>query len=795
MQDEILSSLSKVTILDGLSTHELFELKKDFQWETFTKEAIIIEEGQKAQFLYLLVEGQVEINSRNQDYNTPQTFGPGQVFGDLSLVTGSASFYTAHCLEPCRFLRMTAEDFARMLLRWPRIYQTIIIQLSEYLNEANQMLSEKKYKEVLSSVIKLTEHQERYYGIWGSVRTTSEVEQTIEKLVNRVGNLLIRGERGTGRQMIAWHAHQRLFGETAPFVVVDGRRFEQQWEGLLSKTGTYSADSSGMPHYSLFDIALGGTIFIHDIDQISIAGQLKLAELLQYHKNKNFIIGSIQTTTSGEGQVVPELQSCFMHTHYVKPLRERKRDIPIITQGILEMLAQRNKRVLPSLTPEAMQLLLSHHYRQGNVNELIQVIERAFFLALEDVIGLEQIFFGPTSEKIGRKINLLQWSFFNKFFKESSGILWLRRISAVLFIVIIVGMITPLPISPELKVLALIWGLWWPIIAVVSPFLGRIWCTVCPFSTIMDFFQNRFHPKRTLPAVIVKYDYLIVSILFVLIFWIEVVSHMRYNLLYTGILLIVIQLAAICVSILYPRHNWCRHFCPLGGFIGVASIGSFMEVRADATVCLNKCTTLECYVGKGDIKGCPMSQHLPYLDNNLDCKLCFNCLRICPHHSVQVNIRIPAREVWHLTRINQGYVVFIGVILFILFPLNYFESLREVWSADKWLMWFSAAYITCALLGGVCGWWIGRPFKTKGASTRIKLVFAVIPLVIAGHIIYQARFIPGIDTIVLGLGSITANGFQSVFVPVLQVFQVSAALIGLLISVPAILIVLYRRKK
>lgn len=794
MKDEKLSFLSKITILAGLSTQELLELERDFQWEIYPTGSIILEEGQKAQFLYLLIEGRVEIISRNQDYNTPQTFSPGQVFGDLSMVTDSHSFYTAHCLETCRFLRMNAEDFARMLLRWPHIYRTIIGQLSAYLNEANQMLSEKKYKEVLSSVIKLNEYQKKFYGIWGSTRTTTEVEQKLGKLVSKVGNLLIRGERGTGRQMLAWYAHQRLFGDTAPFVVVDGSRFEQQWEGLLAKAGMSGVDSSALPNYSLFDIALGGTLFIQEIDQISTAGQLKLAELLKSQKKKNFVIGSIQTAKSDEEQIIPELKACFIHAHYITPLRERKRDIPVLAQGILEILAQRNNRVSPTLTPEATQLLLSHHYRHGNVTELIQVIERAFFLAKENVIGLEQIFFGPTSEKVGRKINLLQWSFFDYFFKESSGIIWLRRISAVLFILIILGMILSLEISPKMKALTLVWGLWWPVIAIVSPFLGRIWCTLCPFSTIMDFFQNRFHPKRTLPAVIVKYDYYIVSILFVLIFWIEVVSHMRYNLLYTGILLIAIQLTAILISILYPRHAWCRHFCPLGGFIGVASIGSIMEVRADPTVCLNKCTTLECYVGKGDVKGCPMSQHLPYLDNNLDCKLCYNCVRNCPHHAVQVNIRIPAREVWHLTRINQGYVTFMGVILFILFPLIYFDSLRDFWPADKWLIWFSTVYLLSAFLGGLIGRWIGKPFKTKGASTRIKLVFAFTPLILAGHIIYQARFIPGIHAIALGLGTYTVNGFQPVFVPALQVFQVGAALIGIIISVPAILIVLYRRK-
>lgn len=743
----------------------------------------------------MLTEGHVEITSQNQDHNTPQTFGQGQVFGDLSLITGNPSFYTAHCLEECRFLSITAEDFARILLRWPHIYRIIIGQLSEYLNEANHMLSEKKYKEVLSSAIKLTAYREKFYGIWGSPRTTAEVERKREEVVRQKGNFLIRGERGTGRQMMAWYVHQRLFGEEAPFVVVDGRRFEQ-WESLLAQPGMGRGEPSSLPNYSLFDIALGGTLFIQEIDQISPMTQLKLSEILMSQGKTNFVIGSIQTDPkTSEERIKPELEACFIHTYNITPLRERKRDIPIIAQGVLGKLGQRNNCHPPVLTPEATQLLLSHHYRHGNVTELIQVIERAFFLAKENVIGLEQIFFGPTSEKVGRKINLLQWSRLEYFFKKSSGILWFRRISAITFIMIIVGMLLTTEISLQLKILTLVWGLWWPAIAIVSPFLGRIWCTVCPFSAIMDFFQVKFRPKRSLPGVIVKYDYLIVSFFFVFIFWIEVITHMNTNSFYTVSLLILFQLLAIVISVLYPRHVWCHHFCPLGGFVGIASIGSILEVRADPTVCLNKCTTLECYIGKKDVTGCPMSQHLPYLDNNLDCTLCFNCVRNCPHNSIQVNIRVPAREVWHLTRVNQGYVIFIGAMLTILFPLMYFEPLRVSWPAGEWFTRFSVVYFISAFLGGYIAWVLGKPFKTKAASTHVKLIFALTPLVLAGHIIYQVHFIPGIQSVVLGVGRYSESALHSVFIPALQVLQAGAAVIGILISILAIVIVLYRNKK
>ncbi|WP_434512255.1 cyclic nucleotide-binding domain-containing protein [Desulfitobacterium sp. AusDCA] len=795
--------LAKVPFFADLTPQEIEEIAVDFQWETYPKGELILEQGQKPASFYVLCEGLVEVQNKNGERSpaSVKTVGSGSVFGELSVLMGKPFQETLLCMEKCRVLSITAADFARILLERPLIYLSIIGQLSETLDEANQLLSETKYREVLRSAIKLTQYQDKFYGIWGSVKTTKEVERKYEEIQHHPGHLLIKGERGTGRQMIAWYLHKNLFGEIAPFVLVDGLRFDHQWGSLktdkIEINNSEESSSSQLPYAKLFEIAAGGTLFIQEIDRISPATQIELAQTIKAQPYPCFVIGSIQIEPRvREEGLLPELHKCFTHLHYIIPLRERKRDIPILVQGILEKLAQKNHRKTPVVTAEATQLLLSHHYRQGNVTELIQVLERSFFLASQDTIGLEQIFFGPTSEKVGQKVNLLRWSPIEQILKDGNFLRVIRQIAAVLFLFLIGGLIFASHLPGMLKAFALVWGLWWPVITLISPSLGRIWCAVCPFSTIMDFVQNKFHPHRPVPDFIVKYDYLIVTVLFLAIFWIEIVTQMHTNPLFTGLLLLVMQLAAIVVSVLYPRHAWCRHFCPLGGFIGTASIGSLLEVRSDPAVCLNKCTTFECYVGKGEVKGCPMSQHLPYLDNNLDCKLCFNCVQNCPHGSVQVNLRVPAREVWNLTRVNQGYAVFMGVLLGILFPINYLEPLQPSGLLSQLHISFSMAYFSFAVLGGALGWWFARPFKTKAASLRTKLVFALTPLVIAGHIIYQLNFVPGLQSLVLGAGYQGPGGFRSFFISASAAAKGSALVIGIfLASITIIFVLLKRRKK
>jgi len=797
MSDGKIYSLSNIDLFSDLSSPELAELASSFQWENYDLGSEIIKQGQEEHSFYILVNGKTDVMVQKEGHRLMRvnSLGPGDTFGEFSLLTGKSAAKTILCQEKCQVLALDAESFARMLLRWPKLYQTFIGRLSENLNEANLMLSETKYKDILRSTLQLTQYKDKFYGLWGGARTTGEVERKLEELAHPKGHLLIKGERGTGRQMMAWYVHQRQSGNEAPFVVVDGRRFDQQWRDLITQP-VGEEDSSVFHNSNLFDIAEGGTLFIREINLISPHTQLKLAQAMNFQTRKCFVIGSMYAESDDLGKVIiPELRKCFAHTYEIAPLRERKRDIPILAQGVLEKLAQKNHRNVPTLNQEATQLLLSHHYHQGNVSELIQVIERAFYIAEQDVIGLEQIFFGPTAEQNGHTFNLLAWPWLENVLKKGTFIGWLRRASATLFIALVLLLLFTPEIAVSTKIFALVWGLWWPTLALISPFLGRLWCTVCPFSVIMDFVQKRVHLNRAIPKGVIKFDYLLVSFLFLLIFWVEIMTDMRIRPSYTAVLLISIQASAILIAVLYPRHTWCRHFCPLGGFIGTASIGSMLEVRADATVCLNKCTTFECYVGKGNIPGCPMSQHLPYLDNNLDCKLCFNCVRNCPNGSVQVNLRLAGREVWHLVRVNQGYVVFIGVMLAILVPLNYFAPLHGIWPTTSWKVWFSLCYWGAGVAGGILAWIIAKPFKTKAASQRVKLIFAITPLVLAGHIIYQVTYIPGIRSILFGVGYVKPSGLLSINIPATAIAYGIAVTFGLVLTGITVALVLLNTKE
>lgn len=794
--------LNKVVVLAkqdfalGLDARDLVELSGKFQWREFEAGVNIITQGEEQRNFYILNFGKVEILYDHQDSTTlhGDKLSPGQSFGELDLFTGNPAFATVRTLEKSQLLTLSATDFANMLIRWPSIYEHFIANFAKKIKQININLWESERKEFVRAGLKT--NQTKFYNLWGSVKTTKNVEDKISLCAQTEEPLLIVGEEGTGHQMMAWYIHKAQFGEDATFIVIDGKHLGDQWSDLRITSPDNHTESNRIKGFTLLHLAEKGTLYIRNLNLISPRGQQHLAELMKQKPLPcRIIAGILDPPETLLVPVTPLLLQHFKQVTELKPLRERKKDIPVLINGILEQLARRHNRPTPELEQPALKLLLTHNYRQGNVTELIKIMERAFFLADGNIIGLEHLFFGPAAQTVGRSFDLLQSKTIRNFIAKGYFPNWFKRIFFVIFVLVIALLLVAPSSTLAQWGMLMAWGLWWPILVISSFTLGRIWCSVCPISLGMELAQKYFHLNLPVPGFIKRFDYLIVTLLFLIIFWLEAVTHMRFNPLYTGLWLVIIMVMAAVTGVIFTRHAWCKHLCPLGGLVGMASINGILEIRAETDICLNKCVNHECYRGTPELEGCPMSQYAPYLDCNLDCKLCLRCVRNCRLDAMKFNVRLPAREIWQLVRVNQGYVIFIGVTLFILLPIIYFEPLWGIWPETKWKLHFTLYYWGTALLAGLLVWYLVRPFKTKAASIRVKLAFTLIPLLLAGHTAYQLHFIPGLKSLMLGF----YNYSQGRLAPLLEYSalhagQILAALGGLLVTLLSISRVLWRKK-
>jgi polyferredoxin len=234
--------------------------------------------------------------------------------------------------------------------------------------------------------------------------------------------------------------------------------------------------------------------------------------------------------------------------------------------------------------------------------------------------------------------------------------------------------------------LNLFWAWWWPVILLIFPFLGRIWCAVCPFMIYGELTQRLslwLWPRKLKSWPRQQADrwggWFLVS-LFALIFLWEELWNLENTAYLSACLLLLITAGAIIFSLLFERRFWCRYLCPIGGMNGLYAKLSMIELRAQQGICSATCTTYQCYKGgpaKGEGQetgGCPIYSHPAQLVENKDCVLCMTCLKACPHRSVELNLRPPGIELWTTHKPTHAEVA----LLFLLFGGIFLHRLPEI---------------------------------------------------------------------------------------------------------------------
>jgi len=212
-------------------------------------------------------------------------------------------------------------------------------------------------------------------------------------------------------------------------------------------------------------------------------------------------------------------------------------------------------------------------------------------------------------------------------------------------LVAIVAGLTGTPVGARNAGIVLVWIAWWALLMLVAvPFAGRGWCSVCPVPVVGEWLQRgavlaphgaglgagRRWPRALRNIWLQNAGFVLVSL-----FGIIVLTQPRV----TGLVLLVFLAAAVATSLVFERRTFCRYLCPVGGFIGLYSQLAPVELRVrDAAVCAAH-TDKTCYTGSASGYGCPWLVYPPGLTRNVDCGLCFECLRTCPYDNLALNVR------------------------------------------------------------------------------------------------------------------------------------------------------------
>ncbi len=246
----------------------------------------------------------------------------------------------------------------------------------------------------------------------------SEPMQRLRALIERVAptdaTVLVTGENGTGKELVAKTVHALSRRADRPFVAVNCSAFNDnllESEMFGHKRGAFTgavADKKG-----LFEVADGGTFFMDEVGEMSPALQAKLLRVLQDGtflpvgdgRPRKVDVRVVAATNRdlkarvAEGAFREDLYYRLKVVElYVPPLRRRRDDIPLLVEHFLGKLAERHGRT-KRLAPETLARLQEHEW-PGNVRELENELERMWVLSGdEEVIGPEYIEFSSVPSR------------------------------------------------------------------------------------------------------------------------------------------------------------------------------------------------------------------------------------------------------------------------------------------------------------------------------------------------------------------------------------------------------------
>jgi DNA-binding NtrC family response regulator len=242
--------------------------------------------------------------------------------------------------------------------------------------------------------------------IVGESEAIHEIKNTIERVAPTEARVLIMGENGTGKELVAKWIHHRSERRDGPLVEVNCAAIPSELiESELFGHEKGSFTGATQQRIGKFELADGGTLFLDEVGDMSLSAQAKVLRALQENKIERVggdrsIPVDVRVVAATNKDLMAEIdEGAFREDLYhrigvilidVPPLRERREDVPVITSYFADRLARRNGLAPKTFTDEALQRLKRYDWR-GNVRELNNVIERLLILSRGDAIDAADV--------------------------------------------------------------------------------------------------------------------------------------------------------------------------------------------------------------------------------------------------------------------------------------------------------------------------------------------------------------------------------------------------------------------
>ena len=612
---------------------------------------------------------------------------PGSVLHVKELLLDQPAEQTVMTLSDSEIWEIARADFLALVAQYPEINRAFSRYLAAELDSIAAQLAFEQERQVALRPYLVPRVKQ---GVVGSSRYAVRLRQAVKKAALDRQPVLIFGEPGLGKDNIAALIHFGSQDRKQPLIKMNCDKLQANGVELFGRAGGKAG---------LLEWLGAGALMLNNVQDLPKPLEQKLMRLLETGEYRP--IGregepepAVQHTTARilmtSERTIPEIEGCKkLGAHIIKvpPLRVTKADIAAQVTYYISLYCRSRGLPQPKVAPEAIRRLQGYDF-PGNLSELESLVERAIVQSNGAAVLTEEVFWSASSKTRRFRLNLLNaYPQLRQFLRSP----WWpdrinNRITLWLFAVVVaIGLLGP-QTRDQSVVLNLFWAWWWPVMLLLFPFLGRIWCSVCPFMIYGELAQKlslRWFPRQLLPWPRQQAErwggWFLFGMFALILLW-EELWNLENTAYLSSCLLLLITAGAVIFSLLFERRFWCRYLCPIGGMNGMFAKLAMIELRAQQGICAATCTTYQCYKGgpqKGEgleTGGCPVYSHPAQLQDNRDCVLCMTCLKACPHRSVELNLRPPGIELWTTHTATPAEVA----LLLLLFGAVFLHRLPEM---------------------------------------------------------------------------------------------------------------------
>jgi len=329
---------------------------------------------------------------------------------DLTGLDLIRELHAANAAERPQIVMMTAHATIESAIEAMKLgafdYLQKPFEVDELLVVASRALDHQRLRTQHRYLISERDAEFNHYGIVGRSRRMQDVIRTAEVVAQSKSTILITGETGTGKEMVARAIHYHSAQREMPLIKVNCAAIpetllESELFGHVRGAFTGATQSKR----GKFALADGGTIFLDEIGTMTTTLQAKVLRAIQERefeplgseRTQRVDLRVIAATNRDLRQMVSDgrfLEDLYYRLNVIPisipPLRERREDIPVLVEHFIAKHAQRAGKRVEGIAPGVMETLQSFDW-PGNVRELENTVERAVVLSLTPVIGADVV--------------------------------------------------------------------------------------------------------------------------------------------------------------------------------------------------------------------------------------------------------------------------------------------------------------------------------------------------------------------------------------------------------------------